>query len=229
MIWCRSSSFISSSLTLLEELRCLGDRLRVLRIRPAAAQVARECFPYFVFGGVRVSVKQRFSGHDKAGRAVTALHTVMLDVGFNEGMFCSRDAFGSFNGCAIALDGQRHTGENGPAVHDHGARAARAPITKHLDPGQPQPVVDQRVESNIRLDVEFVMLTIDLELDQSFGPRQRLCAMFGDYVGFERIDSVEARMTIRTDGRHTSSLPLIPICLQVYTFVVAASLSSTYF
>src|SRR5271157_6071764 len=97
---CGSSSFILPSVSLLEELRCLSDRLRVLRIGPAAAQVARECFPYFLFSGVRISVEQRLSSHDKTGSAVTALHAVMLDVGFNEGMLRCRDAFGRLNSCA---------------------------------------------------------------------------------------------------------------------------------
>src|SRR5512135_199821 len=96
-----SSLFISSSLAFLQKLRCLSDRLRVLGIRPTAAEIAGEGLPYLLLGRVGVSVEQRLCSHHKARRAVTALHAVVLDVGFNEGMLRCRDPFGRLYSRAI--------------------------------------------------------------------------------------------------------------------------------
>src|SRR5271169_4091093 len=127
MIFSLSSLSISPSLasfSSLKKLCRLSDRLRVLGIRPAAAEVAGECLPYLLLGGVRVSVEQGLGGHHKAGCAVTTLHAVVFDVGFNEGMTRRRDPFGRLNSCAVTLDSQHHAGEHRPFVHDHGAGAA---------------------------------------------------------------------------------------------------------
>ena len=67
--------------------------------------------------------------------------------------------------CAVALDSQRHAGEHGPFVHDHGTGAAGAPVAEHLGPGQAQPVMDQRIEGYVWLNLEFVVLAVDGEGD----------------------------------------------------------------
>ena len=56
----------------------LDGRSHDFDVSAAAAQVVLELFPYLLFGGMRIAIKQRLNGHDHAVQAITALGSLLL-------------------------------------------------------------------------------------------------------------------------------------------------------
>src|SRR5688572_11027621 len=78
-------------------------------IAGAAAKIAVDSVPDFLFGGYRVVVKQLFAGHHHAGRAESALQSMLIPKGFLNWMevaVCCK----AFDGCdlrPVCLDSEK--------------------------------------------------------------------------------------------------------------------------
>ena len=157
----------------------------MLRISAAPAQVSRKCFFDFILGRVGVMVEQRLGGDDKARGAIAALQGMMFDVSINQWMVISGDPFDSLDGLAIALDGERHTGKDRPAIEDDGAGPTCSSVAKHLGSRQAQPVVEEMIERPFRLYMELIILPIDGDPDNALGQWERFGRMLSNDMSFQ--------------------------------------------
>ena len=165
--------------------------LGVLRIGAAPAQVTCQLFPDLFFRGVDIPVEESLGRYHEARRAVAALHAVVLHVFFDEGVVLSGDAFHRLYSLAVALNGEGHAGEDRPAVHDHRAGAAGAPVAHLFCAGEAQPVMDKIVEGPLGLNLLFIHLAVDGEGDGARRLGYGLAAVLGEQVLAYRLICVE--------------------------------------
>ena len=101
----------------------------MLWIGTAPAEISGERLAYFGIGRIVIPVQKSLGRNDESRSAVPALHAVVFYIRFNQGMAGSCNTFDRFDLLTIALNGQGHTRENGPAVHNDRAGPACAAIT----------------------------------------------------------------------------------------------------
>ena len=107
-------------------------------VSDTAAVVARQGLLHLAQSGRRVLVEQGLRAHEDAGRTVSALEGRVIHEALLQGVKLARLRIGeTLNGHdapAVALDRERHAGENGPPVEQHCAHTAGPMIARDLRP-----------------------------------------------------------------------------------------------
>ena len=120
-------------------------------------EVARQAFFHFLFRGKWVLMKKRFGTHDRAGRAESALKSGMIDECLLERIHFPRfgitQPFNRRDMLPIALNRQRHTGEDSLAIHEHGAAPTSAVIAGNLCAGKAQGFPERVSQRVSRIDL----------------------------------------------------------------------------
>jgi len=140
----------------------------MLRVRPAAAEVAHQRFFDFIYGRNGVLVQEGLGGDYEAGSTKTALHAAMFNISFDEGMASPGNPFNSLDGFPVTFYGEGHTGKNRPSLYDDGTGAACAFSTKLFGPRHPEQLRDYILEGPVGLHFEFMGIAVDQQVYDAF-------------------------------------------------------------
>ena len=149
-------------------MHCLDD----VHVTRAPAQVAFEAPADLILGRVGVLLEQVGRGHDEAGRAVTALQSVLIPEGLLDRveLIAVGHALDRREVAALGLDGEHRAALDRLAVHVDRARAALAGVAADVRSGQANDVSKVVHEQQPRLYLMLVLMPVDGDCDLVLHP-----------------------------------------------------------
>src|SRR4051794_39444325 len=149
--------------------RCAHDRLEVVIVGAAPAEIAGHRHACFLDRRFGIVFEQRNCGHDLTGRTEPALRSEFLDHGLLHRMQFAVRSFDTFDGDDFAPAhrvGQRRAGITRHIVEHHGAVAALGVIAAELRAGEAELVTQRVNERFVREHVDRPVAAVDVERHQ---------------------------------------------------------------
>ncbi len=157
------------------------DRFDNVLVASAATKIAFEAMAYFVARGIGVSIDELRGRHDHAGRAITALQSMLFPKALLHrvqfAVFC--EAFDGGDFAAIRLYSEQRARLHSLAVDENCASAAKGSLAANVRPGETEQVPQVMDEQQARLDFVLVAHAVNTHADSLLHSYLTYCLVLG--------------------------------------------------